>query len=130
MEVKFDKIIILGYGTSDFSGDGNDSSFDYYFFGGACYNKYFGEYEGFAYSSQYIAWTPLHLAAANDNVDVFLALLDMGAKLDVKDHLENTPLKVAKKLECEKVIFALEHRNQFPMIKATSKKNDLFFNFI
>lgn len=119
-----------GYGTSDFSGDRNDGEFDYYFFNGKGYSVYFGTYENFAYGSAYIEWTPLHLAAANDNDVVFMRLLDLGADLNVEDPLKNTPLIVAKKLNSNRVIFAYQHRISYPLIQNIQKNHDIFIKFV
>lgn len=55
-------------------------------------------------------WTPLHYAAANDDVAMVRFLLTKGADPDLRTHIDDyaTPLEEAKILGCTKVIKILE----------------------
>ncbi|CAF1678437.1 unnamed protein product, partial [Adineta ricciae] len=55
-------------------------------------------------------WSPLHLAAGHNNLDMVTLLLSRGADVNIKDSIGNTPLAWAREMNATDVINELEKR--------------------
>ncbi|CAF3888873.1 unnamed protein product [Rotaria sordida] len=55
-------------------------------------------------------WSPMHLAAGHNNIDILTLLIEKGADINVKDSDGNTPLAWARELDATEAVTELQAR--------------------